>query len=61
MKARNIIITFILLGVLLITVAHVQRGEFGAGGEWFLMLGLVPMVYFVPMKERKTNGRAQRK
>ena len=52
MKARTIVITFALLGVVLVIAAYVQRGEWGAGGEWFLMFSLVSVAGLVPIKER---------
>lgn len=58
MKARTIVITFALLGVVLVIAAYVQRGEWGAGGEWFLMFSLVPMVNLVPIKERRRKWRS---
>lgn len=53
MKARTIVITFALLGVMLVIAAYVKRGEWGAGGEWFLILAMVPVAGMVPIKERR--------
>lgn len=57
MKARTIVITFALLGIVLVIAAYAQRGEWGAGGEWFLMFSLVPLTGLVPIKERSRKWR----
>ena len=58
MKNRTIVITFALLGVVLVIAACAPRGEWGAGGEWFLMFSLVPVVSLVPIKERRRRWRS---
>lgn len=36
MKTRTIVITFALLGVVLVIAAYVQRGYWAVGAEWLL-------------------------
>lgn len=52
MRMSTIFITYILFGAVLAIAAYAQRGEWVVGGEWFLMLGLVPVAGMVPIKER---------
>lgn len=52
MRMSTIFIIYILLGAVLAVAAYVQRSGWGAGGEWFLMLAVVPVAGMIPIKER---------